>query len=224
MWPYRCPGADPRDHSSASSMQSMRPRGDGAMWDRSSHMPSACRTGPTLGILGDGKRPNNVPGLWPRTLAVNMQLRDSGEGCLPWCTCRKIDTCGIRTYAGRPHRLSRPTPEPLGQSVHVVGSGAVTIHRLHHRHGWQIAVMAVVCSGATISRSGAGGSSPSGVIRVPQGPAGVEMCRSSQVDVTRLGVGPRAWSRLHACLLVRGLAAQAKGSQISEPASPCRIT
>ena len=27
------------------------------------------------------------------------------------------DTCGIRTHAGRPHRLSRPTPWPLGQSV-----------------------------------------------------------------------------------------------------------
>ena len=29
----------------------------------------------------------------------------------------QVDTCGIRTHAGRPHRLSRPTPSPLGQSV-----------------------------------------------------------------------------------------------------------
>ena len=29
----------------------------------------------------------------------------------------QTDTCGIRTHAGRPHRLSRPTPLPLGQSV-----------------------------------------------------------------------------------------------------------
>ena len=28
----------------------------------------------------------------------------------------KRNTCGIRTHAGRPHRLSRPTPQPLGQS------------------------------------------------------------------------------------------------------------
>ncbi len=27
------------------------------------------------------------------------------------------DTCGIQAHAGRPHRLSRPTPQPLGQSV-----------------------------------------------------------------------------------------------------------
>ena len=27
------------------------------------------------------------------------------------------DTCGIRTHAGRPHGLSRPTPDPLGPSV-----------------------------------------------------------------------------------------------------------
>ena len=35
-------------------------------------------------------------------------------------TCRTMarsDTCGIRTHAGRSHRLSRPTPWPLGHSV-----------------------------------------------------------------------------------------------------------
>ena len=173
------------------------------------NFPEPARTAGLTPMGLDAPSGEIAGGRLARAAATGILARYSGEGCLPWCTCRKIDTCGIRTHAGRPHRLSRPTPEPLGQSVHVVGSGAVPIHRLHHRHGWQIAVMAVVCSGATISRSGAGGSSPSGVIRVPQGPAGVEMCRSSQVDVTRLGVGPRAWSRLHACLLVRGLAAQA---------------
>ena len=27
------------------------------------------------------------------------------------------DTCGMRAHVGRPHQLSRPTPQPLGQSV-----------------------------------------------------------------------------------------------------------
>ena len=34
---------------------------------------------------------------------------------LEQATC--VDTCGIRAHAGRPHRLSRPMPWPLGQSV-----------------------------------------------------------------------------------------------------------
>ena len=39
-------------------------------------------------------------------------------GSHPWCrSCHPSDTCAIRTHAGRPHRLSRPTPWPLGQSV-----------------------------------------------------------------------------------------------------------
>ena len=55
----------------------------------------------------------------------------SMRSCRPFYSCRldprshqalqshgKSDTCGIRTHAGRPHRLSRPTPWPLGQSVH----------------------------------------------------------------------------------------------------------
>ena len=38
----------------------------------------------------------------------------------PWCrSCHTSDTCGIRTHAGRSHRLSRPTPWPLGQSGNV---------------------------------------------------------------------------------------------------------
>ena len=37
-----------------------------------------------------------------RAAATGILARDSGEGCVPWCACRKIDTCGIRTHAGRP--------------------------------------------------------------------------------------------------------------------------
>ena len=38
------------------------------------------------------------------------------------------DTCGIRTHAGRPHRLSRPAPCPLGQGIICPG-----IHDLENR-------------------------------------------------------------------------------------------
>ena len=48
------------------------------------------------------------------------------------------DTCGIRTHAGRPHRLSRPTPQPLGQSVCccqflLISTCPFTSRLLHHQ-------------------------------------------------------------------------------------------
>ena len=36
-----------------------------------------------------------------------------------WHLMQASDTCGTRTRDGRPHQPSRPTPQPLGQSVHV---------------------------------------------------------------------------------------------------------
>ena len=39
-----------------------------------------------------------------------------------WESTKQDDTCGVRTHAGRAHRLSRPAPQPLGQSVSVFDS------------------------------------------------------------------------------------------------------
>ena len=45
-----------------------------------------------------------------RTFAAQAKSpRPSGQSGVVALT-KKNDTCGIRTHAGRPHRLSRPTP------------------------------------------------------------------------------------------------------------------
>ena len=47
-----------------------------------------------------------------------------------------IDTCGIRTHAGKPHRLSRPTPWPLGQSVNAAMNTEESFGGLHTKEGF----------------------------------------------------------------------------------------
>ena len=55
----------------------------------------------------------------------------------PWCrSCHTSDTCGMRTHAGRPHRLSRPTPWPLGQSVNAAMNTEESFGGLHTKEGF----------------------------------------------------------------------------------------
>ena len=60
----------------------------------------------------------------------------SQRSCHGQWQLRKSDTCGIRTHAGRPHGLSRPTPWPLGQSVNAAMNTEESFGGLHTKEGF----------------------------------------------------------------------------------------